>query len=81
MQNDYPETTYKKWKWHSATRYYNLVFDRDLFGKWTATRSWGGKFNKIHRYKKEYCTHSEIDNLVAQIHKRRLSRGYNLILN
>ncbi len=78
MPNNPTNTQYKTWQWHSDTKYYNLVFDQDLFGQWTVTKYWGGKFTKTHRYKKEYCAPHNIDKLVAQIHKRRISRGYQL---
>lgn len=79
MKNNFDYTQWKQWKWYSNTRYYSLVFDQDLFGKWTVTKIWGGKFTKIHRYKKNYCSINEIENLAAQVHKRRLSRGYTLV--
>lgn len=79
MKNKLDFTQWKEWKWHSATRYYNLIFDQDLFGKWTITKIWGGKFTKIHRYRKDYCNIYDIEKLVAQIHRKRVSRGYNLV--
>lgn len=32
-----------RFSWH--TRFYTAVLDRDLFGQWTVTRSWGSKRN------------------------------------
>lgn len=79
MKHTCNSTLSKQWKWETTSRYYSLTFDQDLFGNWTITKFWGGKYSKIHRHRKDYCSPDEIERLVSQIHKRRLIRGYSLV--
>ena len=38
-----PQPVKLRFTWH--TRFYTAVLDRDLFGQWTVTRSWGSSRN------------------------------------
>lgn len=64
--------------WH--TRFYTAVLDRDLFGQWTVTRSWGstrngqggGRVTVVESYEAGVA-------LLGVIRRRRERNGYLLL--
>lgn len=81
MKNFYDYSKWNQWHWESSNRRYSIIIDQDLFGKWTVTKVWGGKFSKIHGYKKEYFNIDQISDLFEQINKKRFKRKYHLVHN
>ena len=71
---------WQNWSWKSEDRYYHLSLTQNLFGEWLIIRRWGGLKNRIHGSKAYYL--QNLDEAILQtnqIHKRRISRGYDLI--
>ena len=66
-----------RFTWH--TRFYTAVLDRDMFGQWTVTRSWGstrngqggGRVTVVESYEAGVA-------LLGVIAKRRERLGYRL---
>lgn len=61
-------------------RYYQIIFERDLFGDWVLTKVWGGINTANGRICKIACASYE-DGLkkVTAIEKTRAQRGYVLV--
>ena len=67
-----------RFTWH--TRFYTAVLDRDMFGQWTVTRSWGstrngqggGRVTVVENFAAGLA-------LLQTIRQRRERHGYQLI--
>ncbi len=80
MTNKIDYNKWQNWSWKSEDRYYHLFLTQNLFGEWLIIRKWGGLKNRIHGSKTYNL--QNLDEAIlqtSQIHKRRISRGYNLI--
>lgn len=68
-----------RFTWH--TRFYTAVLDRDLFGQWTVTRSWGstrngqggGRVTVVESYEAGVA-------LLGVIRRRRERLGYETVI-
>ena len=67
-------------RWESATRYYEVVLQQDLFGDWVLSTSRGGLCNRLGALR--HLALPSKDAAVGQLvtlHKRRIRRGYQLV--
>ena len=66
-------------RWMTATRYYVLRVQQDLFGDWELIKSWGGRSSSRGR-SQVVPTSSAVDAIAAlsKESKRRARRGYRL---
>jgi len=66
-------------RWTTATRYYQLFVQRNLFGQWELVRAWGGRNSRLGRHLVDPAT-SRDDALamLATESRRRQRRGYSL---
>jgi hypothetical protein len=80
MKNIHDYDNWKNWHWESENRYYRLSLSQNLFAEWIIIKKWGGLRTRIQGTKTIYCESiDEIDNVFIDTHKRRLTRGYELI--
>ena len=60
-----------------GTRFYTAVLDRDLFGQWTVTRSWGSTRNGQGGGRVTVVESFEAGVVVLQkVCRRRVGQGY-----
>ncbi len=68
--------------WKKDTKYYKLVFQKDLFGGTSIVCVWGRENTNLGGYKIVLCeTDNDVDVAVDTIKKRRKYRGYEQIQN
>ena len=75
------EHQYARFRWENKEndRFYEALIDRDLFG-WELIRIWGRKGTPRGRVTREPIeSFSKGFESVRDIHKKRKSRGYNLL--
>ncbi len=66
--------------WIAKTKFYQISLEKTLFDETVLRRTWGSIQNNSARSKTHFVTSDdEITKLVAQIHKKRVSRGYRLL--
>lgn len=69
-----------KRRWESATRYYVVVVQQNLFGDWELVQVWGGRRNALGRVR---CVpvSSYLDGLAAleRVGRVRARRSYRLV--
>ncbi len=65
------------WRWHSKYRYYNVYLQKNLFGEWTITQSWGGLKNRLGGFRMmTFTTINEACNQIYDIAEIRNKKGY-----
>lgn len=68
-------------RWETDTRYVQAQLQQDLLGDWIVMIANGGRFNKRGRLRTVAVADKTAGEfLLACLHKRRLSRGYALVL-
>ena len=68
-----------RFTWH--TRFYTAVLDRDMFGQWTVTRSWGSRRNGQGGGRVTVVESYEAGLVLLQtIQRRREKLGYRKVL-
>ena len=73
------EPIQRVWHWHSKYRYYTVYLQKNLFGEWTITQSWGGLKNRLGGVK--IITFSSIYDALKEINilsKLRTKRNYTI---
>jgi hypothetical protein len=64
-------------RFESATRYYVVRLEVDLFDAWIVTRAWGAKQDQLGQLRHDHClSYARGIALVEQVRRRRLRRGY-----
>ena len=73
-----PQPVKYRFTWH--TRFYTAVLDRDLFGLWTVTRSWGSTRNGQGGGRVTVVETFEAGMAVLQVIRRRREKlGYQTV--
>lgn len=68
-------------RWERNTRYYEAVLSKDLFGGWVVTKCWGRKNSRLGQLRNvPVDTESEGYDVIAAIWRRRLRRGYSVVM-
>ncbi len=63
--------------WVTRDRYYHVSVNRDLFGRWSVVKSWGGRHNRLGSSEALAIDHYEdVFEMVVAIEKQRIKRGY-----
>lgn len=62
----------------TAGKYYKISLQKDLFGNLLLQKDWGSKTNKRGGSKSFVITIDEVESWFNKIHKRRITRGYQL---
>ncbi len=76
------ETLQRVWRWHSKYRYYSVYLQKNLFGEWIITQSWGGLKNRLGGMKTmTFTTINEALNFVCLLEKKRIKRNYFNYIN
>ncbi|MDZ5762842.1 WGR domain-containing protein [Candidatus Cyrtobacter comes] len=66
--------------WIAKTKFYQISLEKTLFDETILRRTWGSIQNKSARSKTHFVTSdNEIKKLIAQVHKKRIARGYRLL--
>ncbi|MBL8303064.1 MAG: WGR domain-containing protein [Ideonella sp.] len=64
-------------RWTTATRYYTLRIQQNLFGTWELLKVWGGRRSRHGRHQVVPAeTREEAVNLLESECRRRVQRGY-----
>jgi hypothetical protein len=67
-------------KLETATKYYKIYIQKDLFGEIVMTRSWGSKFNRRSNFKHEIIDNQEIlEKHFNKIIKKRILHNYLVV--
>lgn len=67
-------------RWEKLSRYYEVRLDRDLWGQWVVTRTWGRIGTALGRQSDMPCTSYQNGlQQVAAIEQRRRQHGYTLV--
>ncbi|WXG53370.1 MAG: WGR domain-containing protein [Candidatus Sedimenticola sp. (ex Thyasira tokunagai)] len=66
--------------WTKGTRYYSVRLERDLFGAWVVTRTWGRIGTSMGRIRSDPASSFEEGlSQIEAIEKNRVSHGYTRI--
>lgn len=64
--------------WITKDRYYHVSVNRDLFGRWSMVKSWGGRHNRLGGSESVPIDHYEDSlGMVQAIERQRARRGYS----
>lgn len=66
--------------WVTKDRYYHVSVNRDLFGRWSVVKSWGGRHNRLGGSDALAVEDfRDISVMLSGIEKQRKKRGYSEI--
>lgn len=63
--------------WVTKDRYYHVSVNKDLFGRWSVVKSWGGRHNRLGSSEALAIEDlNDVNVLLSGIEKQRMKRGY-----